>query len=248
MVEKPLAVSLAHAQAMQQLARKHKILLLTNYETTWYGSHARAFQMVSEKAVGPLRKIVVHSGHAGPQKIGVNQEFLDWLTDPVLNGGGALTDFGCYGANLATRLMGNQKPASVTAVTQQLQPDIYPHVEDEATIVLTYPHGQAVIQASWNWPFSRKDLEIYGQSGYVICVDDQQMRVRLPNQTQEQALTAAALTDPHDDPFAYLAAAVRGKLEVTPDELSSLENNMIVVEILAAAKASAQSGKTVPLD
>src|SRR5690606_15772139 len=39
MVEKPLAVSLTHAREMEKLARQHKIYLLTNYETTWYGSN-----------------------------------------------------------------------------------------------------------------------------------------------------------------------------------------------------------------
>ena len=47
-----------------------------------------------------IRKVVVHVGYHGPREFGVAQEFFDWLTDPVLNGGGALTDFGCYGANL----------------------------------------------------------------------------------------------------------------------------------------------------
>ena len=39
-------------------------------------------------------------------------------TDPKQNGGGALIDFGCYGANLATWLMRRALPNSVTAVTQ----------------------------------------------------------------------------------------------------------------------------------
>src|SRR5215469_10219898 len=41
MVEKPLAVSLDHAKQMQALAMKYGIHLLTNYETTWYGSNAK---------------------------------------------------------------------------------------------------------------------------------------------------------------------------------------------------------------
>ena len=68
-------------------------------------------------------------------------EFLAWLNDPKLNGGGALYDFGCYGADLMTWLMDGQRPISVTATTQQIKPDIYPRVDDEATIILTYPKG-----------------------------------------------------------------------------------------------------------
>src|SRR3981189_3790792 len=79
-----------------------------------------------------------------------------------------------------TWLVDGQRPQTVTAVTQQIKPDVYPRVDDEATIVLTYPHAQAIIQASWNWPFSRKDMEVYGQRGYAITVGRDAVRVRLP--------------------------------------------------------------------
>ena len=66
----------------------------------------------------------------------------------------------------------------MTAVTQQIKPEIYPRVDDEATIILTYPKAQAIVQASWNWPFDRKDMEVYGQTGYVITVKRDDIRVR----------------------------------------------------------------------
>jgi predicted dehydrogenase len=105
---------MAHAKQMQSLARKHNIHLLTNYETTWYGSNYKAYELLD--TLGEIRKVVVHDGHQGPKEIGVNKEFLEWLTDPVLNGAGALTDFGCYGVNLTTWLMKGKRPISVTAV------------------------------------------------------------------------------------------------------------------------------------
>jgi predicted dehydrogenase len=247
MVEKPLAVSLAHAQQMEALANKHNIHLLTNYETTWYGSNHKAYEMIhDERAVGDLRKVVVHDGHQGPKEIGVNKEFLDWLTDPVQNGGGAITDFGCYGANLITWLMKGERPVSVTAVTQQIKPDIYPKVDDEATIIVTYPHMQGIIQASWNWPANRKDMEVYGQTGYIHAVDRSTMRIRLTDKEPEKHMNVEAPQTPNDDPFAYLAGVVRGKINPA-DDLSSLKVNMIVMEILEAAKRSAKEGKTIYL-
>ena len=246
MVEKPLAVSLDHARRMAALARKYRIHLLTNYETTWYGSNQQAYQLVDqEKAIGEIRKIVVHDGHQGPKAIGVNPEFLAWLTDPVQNGGGALVDFGCYGADLITWLMRGERPLSVTAITQHLQPETYPRVEDEATVLLTYPKAQGIIQASWNWPYARKDMEIYGQTGAVFALDRNHLRVRRSEQAPAQDLTAAAPKAPYDDPFAYLAAVVKG--EAPEDVLSSLPTNLVVVEILDAAKKSAKEGKTVYL-
>ena len=249
MVEKPLAVSLDHARKMKLLADKHKIILFTNYETTWYATNHRAYEMVhTESAIGALKKVVVHDGHKGPMEIGVNKEFLDWLTDPVQNGGGAITDFGCYGANLVTWLAKGEKPQSVLALTQQLKPHIYPKVDDEATILLQYPTMQAIIQASWNWPFSRKDMEIYGATGTVFADNRSDMRVRLATDTAEKKAVLKERPDPYDDPFALFAALIRKKVTLPKYDLSSLENNMIVMEILEAAKQSAKTGKAVKLN
>ena len=248
MVEKPLAVSLDHARRMAELAREHGIHLLTNYETTWYGSNRRLYDLVHEEdAIGAIRKMVVHDGHAGPVAIGVNEEFLEWLIDPEHNGAGALTDFGCYGADLMTWLMKGQRPLSVSAVTQHLQPDLYPKVDDEATIVLTYPGAQGIIQASWNWPFSRKDTHVYGERGYVHALDATRLRMRLGEEEATHAEAPAPPT-PFDDPFAYLAAAVRGEIQPASDDLSSLELNLVVMEILDAAMESARTGRRVDLE
>jgi predicted dehydrogenase len=248
MVEKPLAVNLEHALAIEALAQKHAIHVLTNYETTWYSSTQALDDLIlQQQAIGPLRKIVVHDGHQGPKEIGVNDEFLEWLIDPARNGGGALMDFGCYGANLATWLMRGEAPLTVTAITQQIKPEIYPAVDDEATIILTYPKAQAIIQASWNWPFNRKDIEVYGRTGYVHAPDGRSLRIRKENEAREQSQTLGQRSAPTDDPFAYLAAVVRGEVRVTDRDLSSLGNNVMVVRILEAAKQSAVTGKTVNL-
>ncbi len=244
MMEKPLSVSLEDALAMQQAASEAKIPVLVNYETTWYRSNRAAYELVHQNALGEVRKVVVHDGHRGPKEIGVQPEFLAWLTDPKLDGGGALFDFGCYGADLMTWLMDGRRPISVTAVVQQIKPDVYPKVDDEATIIMTYRHAQAIVQASWNWPFDRKDMEVYGQTGYAITMGRDQLRVRRAG-GEEERVTAAAIPPPNDDPINYLRAVVLGGLK--PQGLSSLETNLVVMEILDAARQSAASGKTIQL-
>ena len=111
------------------------IHVLVNYETTWYRSNHAAFAIAHDGSIGEIRKVVVHYGHRGPKEIGVSPAFFAWLNDPVKNGAGALFDFGCYGADLMTWLMNGRRPDSVTAVTQRIKPDVYPRVDDEATIV-----------------------------------------------------------------------------------------------------------------
>jgi predicted dehydrogenase len=244
MMEKPLAVSLEDALAIQKAARQSKIQVLVNYETSWYASNWAAFDLVHQKAIGEIRKVVIHDGHNGPKEINVEPEFLAWLTDPKLDGGGALFDFGCYGADLMTWLMDGERPQTVTAVTQHIKPEIYPHVDDEATIILTYPRAQAIVQASWNWPFDRKDMEVYGQTGYVITVKRDDIRVRRAGGMDEQ-VAAKTLPSPYDNSLSFLRAVIMDGMK--PDGPSSLETNVTVTEILDAARRSAVSGKTIRL-
>ncbi len=245
MMEKPLAVSNADAARIRRAAEAGGIQVMVNYETTWYPSHGAIWTLFKDqKAAGGIRKMVAMDGHNGPKAINVQPEFLDWLSDPVRNGGGALFDFGCYGANLMTWLMDNERPRAVTAVTGHFQPGVYPRVDDEATIVLEYAQAQGIIQASWNWPIGRKDFEVYGERGQAIATGGGGLRVALPGQPDH---AAAAPPRPPDeaDSIAHLLAVARHAR--TPNALSSLDNNLIVTEILEAARTSADTHARVAL-
>jgi predicted dehydrogenase len=253
MVEKPLATTLEDALAIRAVARnsgtrERPVHVLVNYETTWYASNHQVIAQAAAGKLGDLRKVVVHDGHEGPKEIGVGPEWLPWLTDPAQNGAGALFDFGCYGADLMTVLMHGQPPVSVTAVTQTDKPEIYPRVDDDATVILRYAKAQAVLMPSWNWSFARKDMEVYGNAGYAITVGANRVRVRYRGDKAEPdtPLTAPPLAGAQRDSLGYLAAVLRGHLQSDGD-LSSLETNVVVMQILDAALRSAQSGKTITL-
>lgn len=246
MMEKPLATNPADARAIAAAAKSSGIPVMVNYETTWYQSHAEIWRLVRQNnSVGDIRRMVAMDGHQGPKEIHVQPEFFKWLTDPAQNGAGALFDFGCYGANLMTWLMDGEKPLKVTALTQTNKPAIYGAVDDEATVLLEYAKAQGVIQGSWNWPFARKDLEVYGESGYAVASGSTGLKVRLKDQKTEEVRTPAVLSPNTRDSISYLMALVRSKVQ--PTGLSSLENNLVVVDILDAARESARSGKTVVL-
>ncbi|MBK9735073.1 MAG: Gfo/Idh/MocA family oxidoreductase [Saprospiraceae bacterium] len=248
MVEKPLAVSKKHATKMAKLAKKYNIHLLTNYETTWYPSIHLANEYIKNDSIGKLSQLIIRDGHRGPLKIGVNKEFLEWLTDPIQNGGGAITDFGCYGANISTWIHKGKKPVSVTAVTQQLQKENNPRVDDESTIILSYENSKATIQASWNWPIGRKDMEVYGTTGAIYSDNRTNLRMRLAegyDGYRETFRKTEERSAPYNDPFSFLASVIKKEIVLAPYDLSSLENNMVVMEILEAAKLSAKTGKSI---
>jgi hypothetical protein len=70
------------------------------------------------------------------------------------------------------------------------------------------------------------------------------MRVRLPGK-DEESRTPPELAPDDRDSVSYLISIVRGRRK--PSGLSSLENNMIVTEILTAARESAKTGKAIAI-
>ena len=281
MMQKPLAVSYKDALAMADAAQKGHIHVLVDYETSWYPNTKAAYDLLQQGALGDPRKIVTHHGHSGPAAFKAADPartdapqraagsgpsaFANWLIDPKLNGGGALYDFGCYGADLATWLMKGQAPLTVTAVTRQLNPGNHSQVDDEADIILTYPSTVAMIEASWNWPFAVKEIEVYGKTGFAKTMftatsaarpffETDKLELRRnsvppkPDWTEmdSQLITSPSLMPPYDDPLHYFAAVIRGEVQ-DEGSLSSLKTNVIVSEILDAARRSAQSGKAISL-
>jgi glucose-fructose oxidoreductase len=246
MMEKPLAISYKDALAIQDAAHRGKIHVLVNYETSWYPSNTEAFNLFKQGALGPMVKAIFREGHQGPKLIGVGPEFLSWLTDPKQNGAGALFDFGCYGPDLMTWFMNGEAPLSVMAVTKHFQPEVYPKVDDEAVIVLNYANAVAIVEASWNWPFGVKQMEVFGRTGYARALDSTELIVRKANDASGQDRKETAIPRPYDDPLHYFEAVLSGAI-AEENSLSSLKTNITVTEILDAARQSAQTGKAVSL-
>lgn len=91
-------------------------------------------------------------------------------------------------------------------------------------------------------------MEVYGQTGAIFADDGSHLRVRMAegySGFSEERMELPARTKPFDDPFSVLIAVVRGQTELKSFDPYSLENNLLVMEILQAAKESAASGKTV---
>jgi predicted dehydrogenase len=245
MMEKPLAVNMEAARAIADASKKNNVPVIVNYFSTWDPVNGAVYDLAHQAGgVGPVRRMIGCFGHGGPKEIGCSEDFLKWLTDPKLNGGGAVVDFGCYGANLMTWLMDGQAPLSVFAVTLHNKPEVYPKVDDDATIVLTYPKAVGVIQASWCWPYSRGDMQVFGPSGFVQTGDRGSVRVR-QGQGNEVQRPAKPLQGPAADELSYLVAVTRR--EIQPSGPSSLAENLVVTEILDAARESARTGRRIEL-
>ncbi len=243
MVEKPLATNYKSALRMQEKAKKHGILLYTNYETSWYPSTYFVKEELAQNPEDAPFKFVMNYGHHGPAKLNLSKPFLEILNSPTRNGGGAVVDFGCYGANIMSWMMNGQAPLSVYAETRNYQQESYPEVDDDALIVLDYGTVQAVIQASWNWPINRKEMMVYRRDSEMHAVDALTVseRERRPRKTEQHTFEKNQMINP----FSHFAAVRRKEITAEEFALYSTENNVLTCKILDMARKSAQEGRKI---
>ena len=242
--EKPMATSAADAREMERLANQAGIKVMVNYWNAWVAPTHELYHRVHDNQLGPVQRIIVQYGHQGPKEIGVSKYFADWLYDPVKNGGGAIMDFGCYGAEWAVWLKG--RPARVSAVTQKLKVDQHNPVDDDATIVLDYPDGTAIIGASWDWPYNMGQVQVFGPKGSLLATA-RDLFFRSPSESvakvglegERVALDPAPRET--SNPISYFVDCIRNNKPI--EDPLSMKLNVEVMEILDAARESAKTGK-----
>lgn len=247
--EKPMATTAADAREMERLANQAGIKVMVNYWNVWVAPTHELYHRVKDNQVGPLEKIIVQYGHQGPKEIGVSKYFADWLYDPVKNGGGAIMDFGCYGAEWAVWLKG--RPSRVSAVTQRLKVAQHNPVDDDATVILDYPDGQAIIEASWDWPYSMGQVEVFGPKGSLLATrNDLFLRSPTDNVAKVGLQGERVALDPPprvtSNPISYFVDCIRNNKPI--EDPLSMKLNVQVIEILDAARESARTGKQQMLD
>jgi len=242
--EKPMAANAADAREMERLAREANIKLMVNYWNAWVPSSHDIFRRVRAGEVGPIQRIIVQYGHRGPKEIGVSQQFANWLYDPVKNGGGAIMDFGCYGAELSVWLKG--RPTRVYATTRKLKVEQNNKVDDDATIVLDYPDATSIIEASWDWPYGKEQVEVFGPKGSLTAHHDSLLyrsaNAHGPNIPQDgESVTLDPLPKETSNPITYFVDCIRNNKPI--EDPVSAQLNVQVLEILDAARESARTGK-----
>jgi predicted dehydrogenase len=239
--EKPLASTYRDALAIRRLANKNGIQVMTNYQMAWWPANYAAKAQVDAGAVGKvvrLRGIVGHGGPGGPT--GLGRFFIEWLTDPVKNGAGALMDFGCYNALWSLWYLG--RPETVYAQVNQLRPLEFPKVEDNSTLVLHYKDHVGIFEGSWDLPRSFQDLEVFGLGG-SLYMKNGSVEFRKGRETKE--LPLEPLPPERSEPIAYMIHCIRSKKPI--EGLTALEINVGVNEIIEAAKISVKTGQAVKL-
>ncbi|HEY6330033.1 MAG TPA: Gfo/Idh/MocA family oxidoreductase [Blastocatellia bacterium] len=241
--EKPMAASYDQARQMLELARQHHIKLMINYQMAWWPENYTAHDLAKRGDLGKVWRVRAIIGHGGPANEDpsdhVSQRFWEWLNDER-QGGGALLDFTCYGAVWLRWYLG--LPKTVYAVTTHTRPDQY-KTNTNATVLASFQdNGIGIIEGSWDLPRSFQDVEVFGDKGSVSMA-----RLRLEEIIgyDKKQVQSTALPPEMHDPVAYLVNRFRTNQPI--DGIVSPEFNVDVMEIVDAARRSAESGRPVSL-
>jgi predicted dehydrogenase len=250
MYEKPLGSTYKDALAIAALANKYAIKVLCNYQMAWWPANTEAKKQVDSGVIGTPWRLHGVIGNGGTGPTGTLRFFFGWLTDPVKNGAGALVDFGCYNALWSLWYMG--RPESVYAEVLHLRPETYPKVEDSATLMLHYPKGINIFEASWDLPRSFQSLEVFGSAsrpdgtlvrGSILMT---QQKVELRKESgQATDVPLPRLPPEQSDPVAFMVSAMKNNKPI--EGITALDINAGVVEIIDAAKESIRTGRAVKL-
>ena len=246
MFEKPMATNYADAAAMRDIAKASGIQIVINSQPPWLPANHTAEQLAKSGQLGTVWRVHTVSGHGGPGPGGmsrsVNQAFWSMLNSEE-RGGGALLDFGPYGAAWVRQYLG--LPTTVYAIRTHTRQDVY-KVPTTTTLIASYPdHRVGIIEASWDLPRNIEQVEVFGDRGSVDLVSNsgnQLIRFEDWEGTSKRDVPMATPEPQWSDAATYFAYAVR-RHEV--DEFLSPAFHADVMAILEAAKRSADTGKAV---
>lgn len=167
LVEKPMAATLAGAERMLAAAQQASVRLMVNWPFAWWPQLRHGICMAQAGELGQVWQVRYRAAHQGPVELGCSRQFCEWLYDAELNGAGALMDYCCYGAVLADVILGLPESVSGLRVSTGLKPDLA--LEDNAALLLKYPHALATTEASWTQigHLTSYSTTIYGSAGTV---------------------------------------------------------------------------------
>ena len=193
--EKPMATTLADAQAMVDACAGAGVLYATAFDQRFHAAHRTLAAMVAEGRLGTVTAIrIVYACWLPADWAGDN-----WRIDPRRAGGGALMDLAPHGLDLSSYLLG--EPLADVAAMGQARVHRY-GVEDGALLMARSQSGVMVqMHVAYNCPetLPRRRLEVVGTAGQVIARDTMG---QTPGGTLEFIDAATGVTQPVPVPGA----------------------------------------------
>jgi predicted dehydrogenase len=234
MVEKAMAANAKDADRMLAAAKESGAKLMINWPLAWSAWLPELKNQIDKGAVGHVFHLRFRNGHFGPKEIGCDQWFVGWLYDEAKNGGGAIADFGSYGAVLARYLFG--MPETVYCIRHNTTKD-YEVSDDHAVLLLKYPKRDVFLEGTWAtraWDTGPNPVA-YGKEG-TLAVYGSSLKLHGPQETTEIEIPEL----PTKNPAEYFLNCIRDGREA--EGITNPEVAADACRILDAGIRSSASG------
>lgn len=192
----------------------------------------RATAALDAGAIGTLRRVEIETDRLR-DAASADPTRPNWRRDPAIAGGGILMDHGWHAIYLALHWFG--QPA--TSVHASLHQPADGGVEDEASVTITFPAGEAAIALTWNGAERRNTMRLVGGCGEIVIADDTLLVAGAGGEPEvfAQALSAGSH---HDDWFAAMLPAVVAAFHDPALAVSAFEEAAQCLTIIQQAYSS----------
>ena len=138
--DKPMTTTLADAEALCRLVRKHDVVFALTHNYSGYPLVKQARALVRAGTLGRVRKVVAEysQGWLSTLVEATGQKQADWRTDPARAGAGALGDIGSHAEHLARYVTGLEIEELCADVSTFVDGR---RVDDDANILVRYRGG-----------------------------------------------------------------------------------------------------------
>ncbi|MHB8575208.1 MAG: Gfo/Idh/MocA family protein [Dehalococcoidia bacterium] len=240
LVEKPMAVTLAEADAMIAAARTAGVVLMVAHNLRFAPAVAELKHLLNERTIG--RVLAAHSVfmHAGPEETwGATS---DWFWREETAGGGALLDLGVHMIDLL-RWFVDRPVIEVCAMTARLLKPTF--ADDNAVVTMRFDGDVlASMQTSWTArPFLRHQITILGELGHLAydARAPEPLVVQLQAEPKPRRIVPLIpARSPLRSPFDHF---VRCILDGT-EPLTGGEEGRVTLAVTLAAYEAARTGRT----
>ena len=169
--EKPMATTLADAEAMVAACQAAGVQYATAFDQRFHAYHRRLRELVRSGRLGEITTARVHYACWTPADWSpvAGEAHDNWRVDPARAGGGAFIDLAPHGLDLTQTLLG-EPLVEATALFQRRVFD-YP-VDDGAALLGRFRSGALLLMnVAYNCPdhFPRRTLELVGTRAMAIA-------------------------------------------------------------------------------
>lgn len=245
LVEKPMAVSVADADAMIAAADEAHVTLMVAHNLRFLNIFEAVKQVLDDGVIGSPLAARGCFGHGGPDETWAGGIGPEWFFDPDQAGGGALIDMGVHIIDTLRWLLGRRVEAVVAMTTRARKPTAF---DDNAFALLRFEGPLiASVQTSWTArPFPDYELVIHGERGFVAVGKSERTLVQVMVQGDEGPVEVAVeipAESRYRNPYVHFARVVRG---LEPPIVDGREGRDTLAVALAAYQSAASGHVALP--